>query len=232
MRVVRPTRLEAPFQLKLLGIGLDELQFAGVGQDEQIVFETRDGAGADLRLFPDQFSGGKLDATQIRPAMFPGVTVKAIDVILINYPGGVMRGNAVVKVPESFRFALFHADELRAKFVSAGKNKITEDDRSDFPQANPSPWLWNGTKSAVLPVASLTPHRMATAAIWQSAMRRERRPVALNNSAALRASAARNGSGADRRSWASKFVLRSQRAAEEFTPRHGAGGEVFSSREP
>lgn len=28
--------LEAPFQLELLGIGLDELQFAGVGQDEQI----------------------------------------------------------------------------------------------------------------------------------------------------------------------------------------------------
>lgn len=157
-----------------------------------------------MRLFPDQFSGGKLDATQIRPAMLPGVAVKAIDVILINYPGGVMRGNGVVKVPESFRFALFHADELRAKFVPAGKkNKITEDDRSDFSQANASPWLWNGTKSAVLPVASLTPHRMATAVIWQSAMLRERRPVALNNSAALRASTAGNGSGADRRSWAS-----------------------------
>lgn len=36
--------LEAAFQLELLGVGLDELQFAGVRQDEQIVFESRDGA--------------------------------------------------------------------------------------------------------------------------------------------------------------------------------------------
>ena len=72
------------FDFELSWVGFHELEFAAVEQDQEIVSTTNNGAGTALRLFPRDFAGGKFDATERRPAAFPGVAVETVNMLVMN----------------------------------------------------------------------------------------------------------------------------------------------------
>ena len=106
------------------------MHLAIFGEYQQVAAEANERAGAKLRLFPHELAGRQFDATQVGAAAFPGVTMKAVNVALINNRGGVVSGDGVIEMPNFLRLALFCLKEERTKVVPAGEeNVITRHNR-------------------------------------------------------------------------------------------------------
>ena len=76
--------LHPRFDFELCWVGFHEFEFAAVEEDQEVASTTNHGAGTALRLFPCDFAGRKFDATERRPAAFPGVSVEPVDVVVMN----------------------------------------------------------------------------------------------------------------------------------------------------